>query len=347
MWNKKEQGGGGRKLSWEIVEYIFLSACITAFSFCFLYFTSQSIADAYLEKRGILLRAFQESTLRIWITGICAIAASVIFTLLFLFLLGQRISYLLEIIKGVGALSETELDASIPLDGDDEFTRLAETINFLAASQKMLREQERALSEEREQLIRSLSHDIRTPLTSIIAYSQYMSTREDAGREDVQNYISLIQTKSEQIRLLTDQLLGKETEGREKTDDVRLLMEQLAAEWEEMLEEQFACVQDFSGCEVFSGCVNISEMRRIFDNLVSNVEKYADPAFPVRLAVENQGSLLTIRQSNHVYQGEKTGCESHGIGLDSIRKIAESYGGEVNIQTEHDRFTIEITFRIL
>ena len=66
-----------------------------------------------------------------------------------------------------------------------------------------------------------------------------------------------MQTKTEQIRELTDRLLGRETQNPEPVEHIRLLMEQLAAEWEESLEERFLCRTDLSGLSDFSGMADI------------------------------------------------------------------------------------------
>ena len=70
-------------------------------------------------------------------------------------MLGQRLSYLIQIIQGVELLKEKEMETRIPLEGDDELTRLAETINFVAASRRELDQRERQMQEEKEAWVRS------------------------------------------------------------------------------------------------------------------------------------------------------------------------------------------------
>ena len=81
-------------------------------------------------------------------------------------------------------------------------------------------------------------------------------------------------------------------------------MEQLAAEWEEVLEETFSCRIDLTGLPDFSGMADVSSFRRIFDNLASNGKKYADPEYPVELWIAGEKSeeirTVTLCQRNRI-----------------------------------------------
>lgn len=92
----------------------------------------------------------------------------------------------------------------------------------------------------------------------------------------------------------------------------------------------------------FTRSFDIQELRRIFDNLASNVEKYADREQPVELRIDAVDKRLRVCQRN----GIKTGTvpvESNQIGLESIRRIAALYGGMVKVSIEQGIFSIQIT----
>ena len=343
---KKTDSRKRRRLAGEILEFLLVSFAISAFTFCFLYFTSESMADTWLSQLGILLSASGQAVLKIWLRNLCLTASVVIFLILFLFLLGQRMAYLLKIIRGVDALQASRMDSTIPLEGDDELTELAERINALAASEKELAAKEQKMQEEKNAWVRSLSHDIRTPLTSMLSYTQLLQNRDSLSETEMRDYIRLMQTKTEQIRELTDRLLGRETQNPEPVEHIRLLMEQLAAEWEESLEERFLCRADLSGLSDFSGMADVYAFRRIFDNLASNTEKYADPQRPVELLITGKENHLTIAQKNGIRKRQEPAPESSGIGLNSIRRIAADYGGTLNIQKSRQDFTAEISLSL-
>lgn len=343
----KKKSCGRRKLSREILELMLIGLAVSVFFFGFLYFTSMSIADSYLYGKNIWLSQIQHHTLKVWLGSLCFFASVVVFLTLFLSLAGQKISYLLSIIKGVDSLRKNSQGPEIPLEGDDELTELASSINYLYQSQKELNRREQQMREEREALIRSLSHDIRTPLTSILSYSDYLKAKESLDEQEISNYIAMVQTKAEQIRLLTERLLGKKEENRERVENGKFLMEQLAAEWEEILEEKFICQVNLEKCGEFQGIFDISQLRRIFDNLASNVGKYADPSRKAELWISSEDGMVWIYQKNGIRQEELCQAESYGIGLDSIRRIAKDYQGNLEIKQEDDVFEITISLKMV
>ena len=330
----------------EILEYLVLSALIALFTFCFLYFTSLSLADTWLSAREISLNAPQEGTLEIWIGSVCLIASICIFIVLFLMMLGQKLSYLVEIIGGIDRLRDRETEFRIPEEGEDELTLLAENMNLLSLSWRQLAQKEQEIREQREAWIRSLSHDIRTPLTSMLAGSECLLERQGADREELEACISLMRAKAEQIRDLADQLLERKEGGPERVENMRLLLEQLMQEWEEVLEERFRCEIDLTGCSSAGGYVDPLALRRILDNLASNVEKYADPRQKVSLVAENREDRLILVQENGRAEERNNAEKSHSIGLANVRKLAADLGGSAEEEIASDRFRIRIVLKI-
>lgn len=235
MWNKAKPSKKRKKLKTELVELICTSFLISAFFYLFLSYTSESLADTYLSANGIVLDLATRDVLTAWMKTICFFACIIIFIVIFLVLFGQKIAYLLTIIDGIERLREAEMDFEIALEGNDELTQLAESINFLSRSQRELQEKEQAFHAEREELIHSLSHDIRTPLTSILSYSEYMESRDTLTEENFREYLGLVRKKAEQIKTLSELLLGKERRKPEKVENGLLFLEQLAAEWSDGL----------------------------------------------------------------------------------------------------------------
>ena len=198
------------------------------------------------------------------------------------------------------------------------------------------------IRKEREEMIRSISHDIRTPLTSILSYSEYMQKKEDWSKEEIKSYMELMQGKAEQIKSLTNQLIGKKERKLEFIDNGKILIEQLVMEWEELLEDRFPCEVIWNECNNFSGIFDISELRRIFDNLSSNVEKYGDPKQSVKLEVITGEDKLVLIQENGVRTEGELEVESNKIGLNNIRQIVGMYDGEVEVTKSEKEFRIQM-----
>ena len=343
--SNKEEVKKRNKLSREILGLFGATAVISVFFYGFLNVMANAIVVSYCERNDIVLEEMLEWTIESWIQSISLGAAMFCFVVLFLFLVGQKLAYLNIIIKGVDALREHRMNYEMPLEGNNELTELAESINYLAKTESELRKKEQQMQEEKENLIHALSHDIRTPLTSILSYSEYLNGKEEIEKEMMETYIELVQQKAVQIKGLTDRLLDEKKRELEYFENGKFLMQQLAEEWKAVLEEKFKCEISFKDCETFSGEFDIQELRRIFDNLASNIEKYADPERIVSLSFLYEENLLKIEQKNGCREVSGD-VESNKIGIDSIEKIAKNYGGWAEIKETKEEFMISIYLKI-
>uniref|UniRef100_UPI0040577A06 histidine kinase dimerization/phospho-acceptor domain-containing protein n=1 Tax=Agathobacter sp. TaxID=2021311 RepID=UPI0040577A06 len=351
MWNKKEteatekadrkEGSTRRKLPQEILELSAAAMAIAIFFFGFLSTTSHALVLNYCDTNDILFTETLEWTINTWIQSLSFVASVFLFVVLFLFLVGQKIAYLKDIILGIEALRMHRMDYEIPLEGNNEFTQLAESINYLSKTERQLQQKETQMREEKETLIRALSHDIRTPLTAILSYSEYLKEKDEISKQEMDNYITLMQQKAQQMKVLTNQLLDGGSRTLEKIKNGGFLMEQLADEWESSLEDTFMCDIHLEECPAFSGEFDIQELRRIFDNLASNIEKYADVAHPIILRIFEKEQHLVIEQKNKRKTNVEN-VESNKIGIESIRKIAQLYGGNAEVMLTEQDFCITI-----
>lgn len=328
-----------RRLSLQILGIIGISAVVAAGLFFILRRLAGALVETYCFHNDIPMDEFAWLQVDSWVFS-AAMAVSVgFFALLFLGLLTDRLQYIHKLTNGIHSIRTGDF-SSIEKEGNNELTELACAINEMHACQQQLRQKEQALALEKEQFIRTMSHDIRTPLTSILAYSDYLC-RQPVPEQEQKAHLELIRKKALQIRDLTDVLLDGNKRSAEHFDNARLLLEQLCDAFEEELEDGFAVQTDLSGCPVFSAAFDVRELQRIFDNLVSNVRKYAEPEKPVSLSVSLQKGKLRIRQSNTISL-QRENSESYRLGLHSIRRIAQFYGGQVETGTENGVFWIEI-----
>ena len=330
-----------RKLSHEILGLIGIAAVLSLILFLVLSGIATGLTEEYIFNHDIPMDEFDWITMYQRIYTVAAVLSCIAFSVLFLAMMQSRIAYIQTITEGIGQLHGQPKRIALPLKGHNELKFLAEAVNDMSQAQLALREQELALAQEKEQLIRALSHDIRTPLTSILAYSDYLTTGEEITPAEQKNYLGLIRKKAEQIRDLTAILLDGSKRNLEYFDGGKLLMEQIVEEFQEELEDDFTVTVDFSECPAFSGTFDVQELRRIFDNLSSNVRKYADPAKPVTLSIGLKNGALLIHQTNAVLP-EKPQSESYQIGLNSIHRIAQHYGGSVAVEERVAAFSITI-----
>ena len=331
-----------RKLSLEILRVFAVCFVISLILFLFLSHFTIGVIEEYCFNNDIMLDDNDYYHLDRIVLSVSLVISVGFFVILFFSLFGERIVYIRTITEGIDAMQRGELGRKIPLNGNNELTQLAEAVNYLSESEQKIKEKEKRLSEEREELIRTLSHDIRTPLTSIMSYTELLAAKDSLTSEEQKEYMSLVSKKTAQIKELTDILLDGGRRETELFEDARLLFEQLIDEFESELEESFKLEVEPSHLPLFSGRFDIGELRRIFDNLISNIIKYAEPANAVKLSVSKTDVGIVIRQSNAVKK-DRENSESYKMGINSIRRIAQNYGGTVNISEDDNTFEIIIT----
>ena len=336
----KPNGQKRHKLSGEILGVLTITFVIALFLFQLLRIAAGAIIDSVLFMQDIVLTEAQYMQADDWVFNLSLLVSVGFFVILFLFLLGERLSYIRDIFEGIDALQKGQENHMVPVEGNNELTQLAKAVNYLSKTQREVKQREQALSEEKEQFIRGLSHDIRTPLTSIMAYSELLAGQNDAAPEEQARYLNLIHTKAGQIKEMTDLLLDGSKRSPEYFENACLLMEQLAEEFESMLEDDFS-VKTALTCPAFSATFDVQELQRIFDNLISNVQKYAAPDKPILLTISAENEQLIIRQENAVRKLDAP-AEGYQIGLKSIQRIAQNYGGRVEVQQDDAMFMIRI-----
>lgn len=331
-----------RRLSLELLGLFALCFAVTLALFFFFTLFGVAVVENFCWEHDIALDEEQLYRLDSAVFNISFAVAAVFFTVLFLVLLGERLAYIGTIIKGVETLRRGELGYTLPLEGNNELTELAEAVNYLSETERTVKERERVLGEEKEALIRALSHDIRTPLTSIISYTELMEAKGAPTDDEQREYLALVAKKAGQIKGITEILLDGGKRSVEHFCDARLLMEQLAGEFCDALEADFRVFADLSACPSFAGTFDTHEMLRIFDNLISNVKKYAAPEKAVELCICKNENGLVIRQKNAVKKNAQSE-QSYKMGIYSIRHIAQSYGGGAEVHQSEDEFEITVT----
>ena len=215
---KKQPRKFGSKLSREILGLILLDGIVSLLFYFFLHSWAGTLVYEYCERNKIVLDELQEVTTDMLIINLSIIGGAILFLVLFLVFVGNKLSYIRDLTTGIHALRTRRMDYEIPLKGSNELTELAESINYLAETERQLKAVER-----------NLSHDIRTPLTAILSYTEYLQGRENLTKEELDEFLELTRRKAEQMKLLTRQLLDGGSRLTE-IEDGKLLMAQLAEE---------------------------------------------------------------------------------------------------------------------
>ena len=249
--------------------------------------------------------------------------------------------------RQVRQVSRGDLDMQIQPQTRDEIGQLALDVDAMRLSiiDKLQREEE--AWKANSQLITAISHDVRTPLTALMGYLEILSD-ESLSPAERSAYLDICKNNAQRLKSLTDELFGFFLVfGKPKPDqapedfNAATLLEQILLEHEMDLNQHGFQVQT-NPVEIHGTLrVDLNHFRRIFDNLFSNVRKYADPAFPVTISQSVDRDELLITISNHINQNQNR-VESNRIGLQTCNKLASAMGGEFNQSRTKETFTVEV-----
>ena len=298
----------------------------------------------------VQLEVYLDMNYMYWADVAMYVTGGIVFLLLLLLMIHHKIRYINRLESELKILGGGNLEYPITIKGNDEITSLAEGItalkNGFLEEQQMKAEAEKANME----LVTAMSHDLRTPLTSLIGYLELLNMHRYENEEQLQKYLEYCRKKAFQIKKVSDRLFeyflvyGKE----EKELQLQTIpCEEMA---EDLCNGQFFDWQDRGGtidCQIgeLPGAVQADSeyMQRVMDNLLSNLKKYGDPAYPLQIQIDEHQDMLHILLKNHVLE-QKNQIESTQIGLKTCRRIIENHGGTFAWRTDTQKktFTIEM-----
>ena len=299
------------------------------------------------------------------LSGLVFLLASVY--ALFGILLGAIFTRRLE--KGAKNLAQGDLETGIDMSNlFGTYRRHAEHLNHIREG--MSEAVEASLRSERmkTELITNVSHDIKTPLTSIINYVDLMK-KEPIESEKVREYLNVMDRQSSRLKKLIEDLMevSKASTGNitpEMTDtDFDVLLEQILGEYRERLSnaELNLCVDNAAtGAHIMA---DGKLLWRVFDNLLGNICKYSMPGTRVYLNATRREGMLEISMRNislyslnitseelmeRFVRGDRSRhTEGSGLGLSIAKNLVELQKGKMEIVVDGDLFKAIVSFPLL
>ena len=215
------------------------------------------------------------------------------------------------------------------------------------------------------ELITNVSHDIKTPLTSIINYIDLLKKTE-IENEQALAYLDILEQKSHRLKDLIEDLMeaAKASTGNLTVELVQInvneLLRQITGEYDERLRERgLEIVQTLPEEKIIINA-DRRHLSRLLDNLFSNIKKYAQPQTRVYLDLQADDKKMSLFLKNisaeklnispeelmeRFVRGDKSRhTEGSGLGLSIARSLTELQGGLFNIRIIGDLFEVEIVF---
>lgn len=274
-----------------------------------------------------------------------------LFPLLFFLSSRKIIRYILLLSGEIQAMEGGDLDHSITIQGDDELALLATSLDGLRLTLRQQQAEEAQAAAKVKSLITEMSHDLRTPLTTLLLYTEILRHHKYETEAQQDEYLAKIDGKARQIKQLSDNLFEYALVTRDTVVQLDAparfsqIFEEPLAEMVEMLQQRgFACALELGSEDVLL-TVRAQYIRRILDNIGSNLIKYADPARPIEVRFLRQEGKAGLVFRNHVLPAPPA-VESTKVGLTSIETMMDKMHADCKIEQENEQFTMTLLFPI-
>ncbi len=276
----------------------------------------------------------------------------VCFILIMLFFINRKTSYIEVLENEIKILEGGNLNYQISIKGNDELSSLAHGINEMRKSFIERLENEDKARLANSELVTAMSHDLRTPLTALVGYLDIIEYKKYKTDENLKQYIHNSREKAYQIKDLSDKLFEYFTVFNSNEDALELETFDGIQLLDQLIDDQILLLQN-SGVDIaFDSCntpfhieVNLISIRRVFDNIFSNIIKYADKSMPVKIKYYIDNQFLFIHIENHINNNLKA-ANSTGIGMKTCQKIIEKHKGEITVTGIEDIYSVQISLAI-
>ena len=295
-----------------------------------------------------------------------AMIASVVTIGGFAYYVLKKLSYLSYIMDGTQRIKNGDIHHKLQLIGEDNFTTLADNINNIRDGLDKAIDSQLRSERMKSELITNVSHDLKTPLTSIINYIELIKKEENITPEYLKDYVNVLDSKSKRLKVLIEDLFeaSKASSGNielnmEKIDIIQLLRQSIG-ELEEKLSEANLDLKINVPEDKIYVRADGRRLYRVLENLLSNISKYSLPNTRVYIDItEVEGRVKLIMKNISSYElnfdpeeimerfkraDDSRNTEGSGLGLAIARDLIKLQGGEFAIDIDGDLFKSIIEF---
>lgn len=291
-----------------------------------------------------------------------------IFILLFYYITKKKMMYIEEISKGIVEISKGNLDFKVKILGQDELSSLSENINSMAHDLSINIEEERKAEKTKSELITNVSHDLRTPLTSIKGYLGLIMENKYKTEEELKSYTDIAFKKSEKLEKLINDLFeytkleSSHVKLNKSNICINELLDQLLFEMQPFCDEDGITINKIYDTDKGIVSIDGDKTVRVFENLFTNAMRYGKKPCTINLRVYEKDNNVVIEVENpceniskdqldqifeRFYRVENSRSEEtggSGLGLAIAKSIVTLQGGTLSASLSEDLIIFTVTF---
>ena len=277
-----------------------------------------------------------------------------------------------HIISELHYIAQGNFEYRIPPSKDADLQEFIDSIHVLVDSTIAAMEEERRLEQVKDELITNVSHDIRTPLTSVIGYLGLVEQERYHSTKEARSYVHTAYKKARQMKVLVDDLFEYTTVRQTDTPlnlitfDMVQLLEQLAIDFQIEAESKGMNIEIHSSEERLMMEGDSEKLVRVFNNLLTNALKYGKDGKKiaidieqigenhVQIAIKNDGEPIPNEAIDQLferfYRAETSRSQesaSTGLGLAIAKGIVELHSGTITAETSNEwtKFVIDLPLK--
>ncbi|MBZ9686111.1 HAMP domain-containing histidine kinase [Clostridium estertheticum] len=293
------------------------------------------------------------------------------FLIIFYFITNKKMKYIEIVSIGLLEISKGNLDYRIKKHGKDELAILADNINYMAEELKAKIESERKAEKTKNDLITNVSHDLRTPLTSIKGYLELIKNKKYTQENQLDQYANISYNQAERLELLINDLFEYTKLANSAVvfdrQNIALneLLDQLIEELVPIFENTTVTISKEFIKEKVIVNVDPGKVARVFENLLINAIRYSIKPSDIRviLTVDNGFSLVSIKNKceeisednlskifdrfYRVEQSRSSDTGGSGLGLAIAKSMVELQQGFIEAKYEDGYISFNVKFKII
>lgn len=275
-------------------------------------------------------------------------------------------NFTMKLQKTINSTSDSSIDITKDKFVESNLKKLRNNLSNMKGEVSKANNEQMKNERLKAELVTNISHDLKTPLTSIINYTDILLNK-DITDEEKEDYLKILNNKSLKLKLLIEDLfeISKITSGKEELNrssvNVVELLNQSLGEFSSNIKDNN--IEFYISCENKNIILNLDgkKMSRVFENLISNISKYSlsgTRAYIDVLDLEDKVNITFKNISkerlntnvdelfNRFTRGDKarnSQVEGNGLGLAIAQSIVELHNGKIDVTIDGDLFKVEIT----